>query len=134
MHRQYYRKQADCEAYALIREKSNHVARPPENPVTIVVDRRSRMFNPFDLDLPPMPLDDPASHRYMQCVDGRRGYPMWDAGGVTNTPESPDWWQFLPLDDNGILVLNADMAVQLALLNSPEYQRQRNSFIYRRWT
>ncbi len=123
-HRQYYRKQADCEAHSLIREKSSHIARPPETPVRIEVDRRSRMFNPFDLDFQPMPLDDPAAHRYMQCVDGRRGYPMWHAAGTTNTSESPDWWQFLPLDENGVLVLNADNAVRLALLHSPDYQEQ----------
>ncbi|MGB7325053.1 MAG: hypothetical protein WBD31_09285, partial [Rubripirellula sp.] len=123
-HRQQYRKQADCEAHALIAEKSSHVARPPSSPVRIEVDRRSRMFNPFDLDFQPMPLDDPSSYRYMQCVDGRRGYPMWEAAGLTNTSESPDWWQFLPLDDDGVLVLNLENAVQIALLHSPDYQAQ----------
>ena len=124
-HRQYYRKQADCEAHGLIREKSGHIARPPIAPVRIEVDRSSRMFNPFDLDFQPMPLDDPASHRYMQCVDGRRGYPMWHAAGTTNTSENPDWWQFLPLDEDGVLVLNADNAVRIALLHSPGYQEQK---------
>lgn len=123
-HRQYYRKQADCEAHSLIAEKASHVARSPNVPIRVDVDRRSRMFNPFDLDFQPMPLDDPASYRYMQCVDGRRGYPMWEAAGLTNGAESPDWWQFLPLDDNGVLVLNAENAVRIALLHSPEYQRQ----------
>ena len=33
--------------------------------------------------------------------------------------------QFLPLDEEGVLVLNADTAVRIALLQSPEYQRQR---------
>ena len=60
----------------------------------------------------------------MQCVDGRRGYPMWEAAGITNTAESPDWWQFLPLDDDGVLVLNAENAVKIALLHSTEYQQQ----------
>ena len=123
--RQYYRKQADNEAYALIAAKSRHVARPPLMPVRIDIDRQSRMFNPFDLDFQPMPVDDPASHRYMQCVDGRRGYPMWHAAGVTNTAENPDWWQFLPLNEEGVLVLDANTAVQIALLQSPDYQRQR---------
>ncbi len=124
-HRQYYRKQADGEAYCLMDQKASHVARPPNIPLRIDVDRRSRMFNPFDLDFQPMPLDDPASYRYMQCVDGRRGYPMWEAAGLTNGSESPDWWQFLPLDDDGVLVLNAENAVRIALLHSPEYQEQR---------
>jgi hypothetical protein len=123
-HRQYYRKQADCEAHSLIAEKANHVARPPNAPIRVEVDRRSRMFNPFDLDFQPLPLDDPASYQYMQCVDGRRGYPMWEAAGITNTAESPDWWQFLPLDEHGVLVLDAEDAVRIALLHSPEYQFQ----------
>jgi hypothetical protein len=123
-HRQYYRKQADFEAHSLIAEKASHVARPPNVPIEVYVDRRSRMFNPFDLDFQPMPLDDPASYQYMQCVDGRRGYPMWEGAGITNTAESPDWWQFLPLNEDGILVLDADTAVRIALLNSPDYQFQ----------
>ncbi len=123
-HRQYYRKQADCEVNCLIDQKANHVARSPNIPIRIDVDRQSRMFNPFDLDFQPMPVDDPASNRYMQCVDGRRGYPMWEAAGVTNAAESPDWWQFLPLDEDGVLVLDAETAVRLALLHSPDYQFQ----------
>ncbi|MCC9657488.1 hypothetical protein [Rhodopirellula halodulae] len=122
--RTHYRKQADNEAYALMDEKASHVARPVDHPLRIELDRRSRMYNPFDLDFQPMPLDDPASYRYMQCVDGRRGYPMWEAAGLTNTAESPDWWQFLPLNEDGILELNAENAVQIALLHSPDYQRQ----------
>jgi len=123
-HRQYYRKQADMEAYHLIDQKAAAVARPPNVPLRIDVDRRSRMFNPFDLDFQPMPLDDPASYRYMQCVDGRRGYPLWGAAGLTNGSESPDWWQFLPLNEDGVLVLNAENATQIALLESPQYQEQ----------
>ncbi|QDV83469.1 hypothetical protein TBK1r_24100 [Stieleria magnilauensis] len=123
-HRQYYRKQADQEVACLLQEKTSHLARRPNADLGIDVDRRSRMYNPFDLDFQPMPMDDPASHRYMQCVDGRRGYPMWDAAGFTNSVENPDWYQFLPLDKDGVLVLNADTAVQIALLHSTEYQQQ----------
>lgn len=108
----------------LLAEKVQDVARPPNRSLSIQVDRRSRMFNPFDLDFQPMPLDDPASYRYMQCVDGRRGYPMWEGAGITNAAESPDWWQFLPLDDDGVLVMDAENAVRIALLHSPDYQRQ----------
>ncbi|MEO1615798.1 MAG: hypothetical protein AAFV88_08125 [Planctomycetota bacterium] len=123
-HRQFYRKQADQEVDCLIQEKSSHLARRPTADLGIDLDRRSRMFNPFDLDFQPQPMDDPASHRYMQCVDGRRGYPLWDGAGFTNAAENPDWWQFLPLNEDGVLVLNSDTAVQLALLHSTEYQRQ----------
>lgn len=122
--RAHYRVQADGEAHALIAEKASHVARPVNTSLRIEVDPRSRMHNPFDPDFQPMPLDDPASNRYMQCVDGRRGYPMWEAAGLTNTAENPVWWQYLPLNENGILELNSENAVRIALLHSPEYQQQ----------
>lgn len=120
--RHFYRLQADCDANRLLDQKAAAVARSPTVPLRITPDRRSRFFNPFDLDFQPRPIDDPAAHPYMQCVDGRRGYPLWDAAGVTNTAESPDWWQYLPLDDDGILTLNAENSVRIALLHSPEYQ------------
>lgn len=123
-HRRYYRLQADGEVNGLLDEKNSHLARPSSNRLRIDIDRRSRMFNPFDLDFQPMPLDDPASYRYLQCVDGRRGYPLWEAAGVTNTAENPDWWRFLPVNENGVLVLNGENAVRIALLHSPEYQAQ----------
>lgn len=123
-HRAYYRAQADQEAYCIIDEKVVHSAERPPEPLRIELDRRSRMFNPFDPDRPPMPVDDPRSHRYMHFVDGRRGYPLWHANGQTNAAESPDWWQFLPLDQDGVLSLDADTSVRLALLHSPTYQQQ----------
>jgi len=123
-HRQHYRKQADMEAHSLIDEKLAHASQDHGGPLRIQLDPRSRMFNPFDLDFQPMPQDDPSSHRYMHRVDGRKGYPLWHAAGTTNASENPGWWQFLPLDENGVLKLNADTAVRLALLHSPDYQQQ----------
>lgn len=123
-HRQYYRKQADVEAHQLIDEKLAHACQDPGMPLRVQPDARSRLFNPFDLDFQPMPIDDPASHRYMHRVDGKKGYPLWHAAGTTNTAENPEWWQYLPLDENGVLKLNADTAVQLALLHSSEYRQQ----------
>jgi len=123
-HRAYYRRQADIEAHQLIDEKVLHACQDPGQLIRVNPDARSRMYNPFDLDFQPMPVDDPASHRYMRVVDGRRAYPLWKAAGTTNAMENPDWWATLPLDENGVLRLDSDMAVQLALLHSPEYQRQ----------
>ena len=123
-HRQYYRQQADMEAHSLIDEKLFHACQDPGKPIRVEPDQRSRLFNPFDLDFQPMPIDDPASNRYMRMVDGRRGYPLWEASGKTNAMENPEWWQYLPLDEDGVLRLDADTAVQLALLHSPDYQRQ----------
>lgn len=121
-HRNQYRVKADQEAYSLIDQKQRDSGEAGAN-LRINIDRRSRMFDPFNPDRPPMPEDDPASARYMEIVDGKKGYPFWKANGVTNTAENPDWWATLPLDERGILVLNADDAVRLALLHSPTYQQ-----------
>lgn len=122
--RALYRKKADREAYELIDQKVCHSGEDPGQALRIEVSQQSRMFDPFDIDRPPMPQDDPKSHQYMHCVDGKRGYPMWHAAGNTNTAENPDWWRFLPLDERGVLVLDSDTAFQLARMHSPGYQQE----------
>ena len=56
-HREHYRRQADRDAYRLIEEKVND-PRWALPRVDISVDPRSRMFDPFDPDHEPMPVDD----------------------------------------------------------------------------
>ncbi|MCL4204348.1 MAG: TolC family protein [Pirellulaceae bacterium] len=121
--RAFYRQQADAEAYALIDEKNNnpHWQMPR---YSIDIDPRSRMFNPYDPDREPMPPDDPTSHQYMHEVDRKRGYPHWHANGDIDDTQNPDWRAFLPLNEEGVLVLDAGQAVQLALLHSNDYQQQ----------
>lgn len=125
-HRAYYRDQADGEAYSLIAEKASHPHWNLQN-FDIYVDPRSRMFDPFDPDREPMPPDDPAAHRLMHSVDNKKGYPHWHANGDTPIVENPDWQAYLPLDEDGVLVLNADRAIELALLHSRDYQRNLES-------
>ena len=60
------------------------------------------MFDPFNPDRPPMPEDDDVSHQYMKVLNGKKGYPLWDVNGKTNTAENPIWWQYLPLDERGV--------------------------------
>lgn len=121
--RAHYRHQADAEAYSLVNEKSAHPHWDLAN-YTIEVDPRSRMFDPFHPDREPMPLDDPAAHKFMHRVDNKNGYPHWHVNGETAGSENPDFWAALPLDERGVLKLNGDLAVELALLHSPDYQRQ----------
>jgi len=117
-----YRTKTNAEAYYLIDLKTNDVGEATK-PYRIEVDPRSRFFDPFNPDRPPMPEDDPVSNRYMQMVDFKRGYPLWEANGRTNTAENPQWWSFLPLDERGVLVLTMDDAVRTALMHSPAYQQ-----------
>ncbi len=42
------------------------------------MDSRSRFFEPYDQDSPPMPADDPTSQSYMRVVDGKRGWKHWN--------------------------------------------------------
>ncbi|MBC8357298.1 MAG: hypothetical protein H8E66_35460 [Planctomycetes bacterium] len=122
-HRGYYREQADADAYSIVYEKSLHPhwELPRQS---IETDPRSRMFDPFDRDRPPMPTDDPTSHQLMHYVDDKPGYPGWHANGDIDTAENPDWMASLPLDENGVLNLTADQAYQLALIHSRDYQQQ----------
>ena len=60
-HRNYYREKADAEAFELVREKANHPHWPLQR-YGIEIDPRSRMFDPFNPDRPPVPPDDSASH------------------------------------------------------------------------
>jgi hypothetical protein len=122
--RAFYRRQADADAYALVRQKANRPAWALEN-YTIAVDPRSRMYDPFCLDAPPMPPDDPTAHEFMHCVDNKRGYPGWHDNGDASFVENPAWMAYLQIDKNGILRLSADDAVRLALLHSRQYQQEQ---------
>ncbi len=121
--RAFYRRKADAQAYALLREKATHPHWPLER-VSIDVDPRSRMYDPFNPDRPPMPPDDPVSHQFMHYVDGKKGYPRWHANGDTPFVENPHWKEYLPLDDDGVLTLDSSDSVRMALTHSPDYQSQ----------
>ncbi len=118
-----YRAKTDREAYYLLDEKlAESCEAAAASPYRIELDPRSRMFDPFNPDRQPMPEDDPQAHRYMRMVDGKKGYPLWEANGRTNIVENPQWWSYLPLDERGVLVLNLEDAVRTALVHSPTYQ------------
>lgn len=118
-----YRSKVDTEVNYLVSEKKAESAEINTGEYSIQIDPRSRMFDPFNPDRPPMPEDDPQSNRFMRMVDRKKGYPLWEGNGRTNLAENPDWVQQLPLDQRGVLVLNLEDAVRMALLHSPTYQR-----------
>jgi hypothetical protein len=121
--RTFYRRQADIDAYSLVREKAIHPHwRLPD--YTISVDPRSRMYDPYAIDCPPIPPDDPTAHQLMHCVDGKRGWPFWHDNGDRPYVENPAWPEYIQVDERGVLRLNRDDAVRLALLHSREYQQQ----------
>lgn len=121
--RAHYRQQADTQAYELIIEKENNphwqLSRHWVQP-----DPRSRMFDPFDPDRPPLPPDDPTSQELMHYINNKPGYPHWEVNGQTPDVENPDFIKYLPVDENGVLNIDARQAYHLALVNSRDYQEQ----------
>jgi hypothetical protein len=121
--RPYYRRQADREVNCIIDHKSMALGNAPGQ-FRIDVDPKSRMFDPNSPDCPPMPPDDPISHQLMHCVDCKPGAPCWRHAGKTPYVDNPTWEEYLPRDKDGNVVLDLTGAIQVALLESPQYQQQ----------
>ena len=125
--RTQYRLEADRDAYAVIDER-NVNERWRTDDFNIDVDPRSRYFDPYDPDKPPMPLDDPASQQYMQRVDGKKGWEHWGDNGERSELENPQWWnalgEYVEMKEDGSVKLNVDSALKLAYVHSPQHQRQ----------
>ncbi len=124
--REWYRQQADDEAHQLIDEKTYDRWSHPYRGITM--DPRSRFFDAYDPVRPPMPQDDPESHKLMHCVDGKQGWDKWHENGELPELESPNWEAQLlsesRLTDDGKVFLNLNDSVRLALIHSPAYQQQ----------
>ena len=121
--RPFYRQQADADAYVLTDQKANVVGVDPQA-YRIEIDPRSRMYDPNNPDVEPMPPDDPTSNKYMQCVDCKKGSKCWKCLPKTGYVENPSWQQYLPRNDKGEVVLDMRGAVEIALLQSPDYQSE----------
>ena len=121
-----HRVDADREAYCTIAER-NGDPRWAQPDVRIDMDPRSRYFDPYNPDCSPMPVDDPAAHRYMHCVDGMKGWKHWSDYGVRSSLENPQWRlrlaEYSELSDNGAVKLDVDSAIRLAYVHSPAHQR-----------
>jgi outer membrane protein TolC len=120
--RKHYRCQADREVFGVVASATSD-PRFALDDFTIQPSAASRMYDPDNPDHPPMPPDDPQSHALMHCVDGKRGWKYWHRNGDTPYVENPMWRTYLPKNSEGLVVLDRQGAMQLALLNSREYQR-----------
>jgi hypothetical protein len=125
--RQFFRLRADKEVKYLVTQKSNDPRWQYLN-YTIGMDPRARYFDPTNPDCPPMPYDDPASHRYMECVAGRKQWPCWDMNGHWYYLENPRWkdllTQYNEVTDSGAVKLTMNGAVCLAQVHSAEYRQE----------
>ncbi|HWA99525.1 MAG TPA: hypothetical protein VG713_13575 [Pirellulales bacterium] len=122
-----YRLDADRNVRVLIDEKSND-PRWAVNNFNLNYDPRSRYYEPNDQDRIPMPPDDPAAHVFMHYVDGMRGYKLWHRWGNQQQLQAPNWREriaeYLPVRNDGSVELDLDGAIQLALVQSPDYRTQ----------
>lgn len=141
--RPFWRTQADFDTYNLLMEKSAD-DRWDVPRLTLEPDPRSRIYDPYDPDLEPLPPDDESAHVYMHWVDGMQGYKSWHRFGEAMNVENPQWMaQFETAPrDYGIDWLEGDrdpdertsclvptirnmtleQAVELANIHSREYQ------------
>ena len=117
----HYRKSADRETYRVVAE---HIVAPSAEigRTRLEPDPGSRLFDPFDPDRPPRPPDDPSAALFMARPNGMIGALRWNRDGITDQIQPTGWLQALGIDANGVLKLNQDRAVEIALLNSREYQ------------
>jgi hypothetical protein len=122
-----YRMRADKEVKYLVEQKSND-PRWNLHSFTIGMDPRARYFDPTDPDCPPMPYDDPAAHRYMHCIDGKKAYPCWHANGNWYGLENPRWKELLSqyneVTADGAIKLTMNGSVCLAQIHSADYRNQ----------
>lgn len=119
--RAQYRESADAEAYCILNER---IVDPAYDVGRTLLEPslESRLADPFDPDAPPKPPDDPAAARWMLYPGYMRGADDWERDGCTDMIESVGWEEILARDERGVILLNQDAAVDLALLNSREYQ------------
>ncbi|HUE71559.1 MAG TPA: TolC family protein [Pirellulaceae bacterium] len=119
--RAHYRLSADNETYPVIAER---IVQPAYDigSVDIEPELVSRLADEFDPDFPPKPPDDPAAAEWMEHPGWMRGAKNWEKDGVTDRIEPIGWELVLEPDERGVVRLDQDKAVDIALLNSREYQ------------
>lgn len=123
-----YYTQADREVSTLLAEKSCDPRWAVPVNYNVRQDERSRFYDTYNQIFPPMPPDDPTSHRYMHCVDGKKGWPQWHNNGDRTTLDNPEWRariaEVVELTDAGAVKLTLESALRLAYLNSLDWQDQ----------
>jgi outer membrane protein TolC len=122
--RQWYRHSADRDAKCLLesRQFDNRWDIPDRK---VEPDPKSRLADIHDPDCGPLPPDDPAAHCYMDKPYGsKRRIEYWDRRGTGEMIDAEQWLQYLPYNEEGEVVLTKELAVDLALLHSREFQAQ----------
>jgi len=124
--RSQYRASADKKSYSLI---ASRLVDPRWTLPTRTVEpvQQSRLGLASNLDCAPKPPDDPAASPLMNFPDGHRNTKYWSKIPTANQIESPAWLDHLPRRDDGQINLTQELALDLALLHSRDYQTQFES-------
>ena len=117
-----YRTWADRDAYRLIDSRqTDPLWNTPKRHVEPA--HNSRLADHNEADCGPLPPDDPAANTYMKRPhNARKDTDFWDRRGYQSTVENGVWDRQLPLNADGELELDRYATVQMALLNSRDYQ------------
>ena len=122
--RQMYRQAADRDAeYLLKTRQCDERWNIPERAVE--ADPTSRLADINDPDCGPLTRDDPAANCYMnKPYHSKRRIEYWDRRGTGAMIDAEQWLQYLPYNEDGEVVLTKELAIDLALLHSREFQTQ----------
>lgn len=126
-----YRMRADAQTYQILDEKIDdprwYVPR-----INVEPHPASRFFDGANPDHPPLPPDDPAANRYMQCAYGMHGAHRWRKLPKSNDLENPFWMEYLPgqvsiseyCKQPRIEKLGLHESMEIALVNSRDFQSE----------
>jgi outer membrane protein TolC len=118
--RSAYRRQADREVASAIAGKEEQLGLVSQR-TGVSPGPESRFFDPSDPDYPSMPEDDPVSHQ--QMAKAKVGF--WNKPAGSGAKESSVWRSVLKKGGEGELVLDLPGAVRVGILNSREFQNER---------
>ena len=125
-----YLREADQQALEVIAERAGDDRWNLEN-YTVAVDERSRFYDDSESTEISRPKDDHDSNLYMHRVNGYDGWEYWDEDGVTDRLTNEQWQEqlagYVEFDELGNIKLNAETALKLAYIHSPDYQRQKET-------
>ena len=125
--RKDYRLWADRDAQCLIESRQRQ--QPWQIPArTVEPVAESRMADINDPDCPDVrPGDDPSAASYMHCSYRFTGSNYWDRFSPVSEIDHDHWRSELPVDENGVINVDRDMAIKLSLLHNRQYQSQYES-------